>query len=190
MIFISRKEAKEKKLARYFTGNACKHGHVNERATRNGECLSCAHIRLIDWKKNNKEYVSLYQKKYKENNKINEYETRKKWFELNPEKKEKHRLLKNKCTSIWNKKHRDKRNANLANYRFTKIKGTPNWLDVTQKVEIDAIYLFCDALKKCGLNYHVDHIIPLRGKNVNGLHTPWNLQVIHATENIKKGNRI
>lgn len=43
------------------------------------------------------------------------------------------------------------------------------------------------AYEKDGERYHVDHIIPLHGEHVSGLHVPWNLHVLPATVNIAKG---
>jgi hypothetical protein len=79
--------------------------------------------------------------------------------------------------------------ANDAKRRAAKLQRTPPWLDIVQNAEIEFTYEYCAALRSIGLNYHVDHIVPLQGKTVSGLHVPWNLQVIPADENIRKANR-
>lgn len=63
-------------------------------------------------------------------------------------------------------------------------KATPAWVD---KKALVAIY------ENCPPGYHVDHIIPLRGKTregyrVSGLHVPWNLQYLTVAENLAKHN--
>jgi hypothetical protein len=60
----------------------------------------------------------------------------------------------------------------------TKVsQAMPAWVD---EEEIKRIY------RNCPDGHHVDHIVPLKGINVCGLHVPWNLQYLPATENIKK----
>tara|TARA_R100000541_G_C1879440_1_gene82084 strand:+ start:444 stop:905 length:462 start_codon:yes stop_codon:yes gene_type:complete len=57
--------------------------------------------------------------------------------------------------------------------------------------EIKNFYWLARDLKAVtGEEYHVDHIVPINGKNVCGLHVPWNLQVLPADINMSKGNRI
>lgn len=63
---------------------------------------------------------------------------------------------------------------------------TPCWADLKK---IDEIYEQCRRVSELtGVAYHVDHVIPLRGKNVCGLHVHTNLQIITAEQNLKKGN--
>lgn len=78
-----------------------------------------------------------------------------------------------------------------ATYRKESVRvATPIWLTLSQKQEIDIFY---DLAKDCqivtGEDYHVDHIVPLKGKNVCGLHVAWNLQVLPSDVNIVKSNK-
>ena len=86
-------------------------------------------------------------------------------------------------------KNPEKYNAFNAKRRAAKLQRTPPWLTQEQLAEIETFYTVALAFKIfTGLTYHVDHIVPLQGKNVSGLHVPWNLQVISATDNLKKYN--
>lgn len=71
--------------------------------------------------------------------------------------------------------------AKAAKRRAAKLQATPPWADLE---EIKNVYLEAQYF-----GMHVDHIIPLQGKNVCGLHVWDNLQLLSAVENIKKGNR-
>ena len=76
---------------------------------------------------------------------------------------------------------------NAAARRCAELKATPGWSD---RAKIRQIYLKAKNIsEETKLLHHVDHIIPLRGKLVSGLHVPENLQIIPWQENLKKGNK-
>lgn len=97
---------------------------------------------------------------------------RDKWRRANPERvKELARLsrIRNRaaCRAMCMKRH------------ASKLHRTPQWADLRA---ISAFYAHCPD------GFHVDHVIPLRGKTVSGLHVLANLQYLPAAENLMKGN--
>jgi hypothetical protein len=67
----------------------------------------------------------------------------------------------------------------------------PKWITADDRWMIEQAYeLAALRTKIFGFSWHVDHIAPLQGKTVSGLHVPTNLQVIPAVDNIRKGNRV
>lgn len=86
-------------------------------------------------------------------------------------------------------RYQAKRTANEAARRARKMSATPPWLSDDQLSEIASLYWLAKDLKAVtGYEYHVDHILPLQGKNVCGLHVPWNLQVLPSDINLSKSN--
>jgi len=86
--------------------------------------------------------------------------------------------------AIWKAKNKTRSNFKEATYRAAKLNATPKWLTEEHWTQIKLIY------KTCPEGYHVDHIIPLQGEQVRGLHVPWNLQHLTAKENIAKSNKV
>jgi hypothetical protein len=162
----------------YFTGIPCKRGHIALRFTKCGSCMECK------VEANAKKSKNLTEEQIK---KRNEYQRlyASKWLSEHPEAYISRQIYK----KTWVKNNPEKVLANKAKRRSSEIKRTPSWLNAGHWFEIESIYAYCASLRYIGLDYHVDHIVPLQGKNVSGLHMPWNLQIIHATENFQKGNR-
>jgi len=98
--------------------------------------------------------------------------TRKKAYNIDPQKSL-------QATRTWreNNKPYDAHRAKL--YRMRKQNQVPPWADIEK---IKQIYLSCPK------GFHVDHIVPLKGKTVSGLHVETNLQHLPAIENLRKRN--
>jgi len=75
-----------------------------------------------------------------------------------------------------------------ARYRARKLRATPIWVNWE---EIKHIYWLCNFISEItGVLHHVDHIHPLQGENICGLHVHTNLQILTAEENLSKGNSL
>jgi 5-methylcytosine-specific restriction endonuclease McrA len=124
--------------------------------------------RVAKWHAENSDRVAAARKRWYEKNKEKSSENARKYAQENPE---------------WKAAHCAKRRA-------SKLRACPSWLTAEQLKEIESFYKEAKRLfKETEIPHHVDHIIPLQGKNVSGLHVPWNLQVLTASANSKKNNR-
>lgn len=104
----------------------------------------------------------------------------KKWDVLNKEK-----------TRVSSSKYRERNKDKYARYeaqrRTHKLNATVKWANLEA---IERMYIVSDFLSnKLGEPHHVDHIVPLKGANICGLHVEYNLDVIPAIDNLRKGNR-
>lgn len=96
---------------------------------------------------------------------------------------------RNRASYIARARRWAKANPHKVQLRKRHVKqATPAWVN---QEEIRGFYEAARRLSlETGMPHHVDHIIPLRGKTVWGLHVPWNLRVITAKENLAKSNNV
>lgn len=176
----------------YFTGLPCPKGHVSKRSVSNRDCRACVEARKVPEKK--RERARRYWANNAKKCRIQVKESRQRHLEKR-RKSERDRYASDPVRKAAVKLQAvrwQKRNPGICNYlvalRRARIKrATPPWLTKEHRRQIRSFYL--DASSRVG-EWHVDHIYPLRGKTSCGLHVPWNLRVITADENRKKGNRI
>jgi len=91
----------------------------------------------------------------------------------------------------WRKLNVDKTRFYSQSYALKKNLATPLWLTEEHKVQISEFYAHArDCEVVSGERYHVDHIVPIKGRDICGLHVPWNLQILPADINISKSNKL
>ena len=192
---INKAQAKQLGMKRYFTGVPCNRGHMCERLTSCGNCMECQNLFIRLYREDNKEDVIEKYKKWTDNNIERIRERRKCYYEANKTRLSEYSQVYHKTErsiarrKIYEENNKAKFTAISAARRARKRKATPSWLTQTDKQQIEQIYQTAAYLTSLtGIQFHVDHIIPLRGKYVSGLHIPSNLQILPFYDNLTKSN--
>jgi len=196
---ISRYEAINRGLKRYFTGEPCRRGHICERRVRCYSCLECHnawqnanrdHERRREYYRNNKSRENENSRKYHAKNKDRRRQYAREYAVQNPEL----RYLNGKRWREKNPNYRQQyRQKNRAKYliyienRRTRQLGTRLSKDLAVKL-LKSQRGKCDCCGgKLGNDYQLDHIIPLsRG----GPHIDSNIQLTHRICNFRKGSKL
>jgi len=168
MELITKKQAISLGKSRYFTGLLCKHGHLSEKFVSNSGCCECLKIRQLANAEILKSKYAKYSQIYREKNPAKAKSNHKKWRDNNPVK-----------LAAW--------------CRYSQLKRenrVPLWVGDELKQEMEDFYSAAYLFKiYTGKDYEVDHVVPICGKTVSGLHVPWNLQIIERLENKRKSNK-
>ncbi len=167
MWYAANREKVRKQHTRYYNEN--KEQILEHKKVYNTENQEAIRTQKKQYREKNKEVLKEYYRKYATNN----------------------REKINTNSANWRKRNLFKDSFLRAEKRALKLNATPKWLSADQKQQVEYFYWLARDLKvTTGQEYHVDHIIPLKGKVVCGLHVPWNLQILPFDLNIKKGNKL
>lgn len=176
----------------YFTGKPCVAGHVADRSTRSRVCVVCDRLRVEAYKEANREVLLRKKreraKQYAKENYAHVRAIAKKTYDnRSPEQID--AALKH--AKAWRDKNKDRVLSWTRKRQADKLQRTPAWLTEDDHWMIEQAYeLAALRSQMFGFSWHVDHVLPLRGKTVSGLHVPTNLRVIPWVENLRKGNRV
>lgn len=189
----NRSSALEAGELRYFTGKPCKHGHIAQRFTGNATCVECHRLLHYDKHEENKERNRLHCAKNRERERIRAAQ----WYANNRE-----RANAAKKAKYWENAEESRRDgreryannptpskASARRRKVNKKMRTPIWHgELDEFAFAEALSLAADRLETTGIEWHVDHMIPLLAKEASGLHVMDNLQVIPAAMNMEKHN--
>ena len=184
----TRGEAKATGAKYYFTGEPCKHGHIAPRKTK-GVCVECMKAESKAALITRADYFASYNKSEAGQKSKQDYYARNKSDVI-----ARAQARPSAEKSFQRKKHKDANpdayKAHVSARRRRYRESSPPWLSAEQKLEMRFHYRMAIALSKAtGIPHVVDHIIPLHGVDVCGLHVAWNMQVITEAENLKKSNK-
>jgi hypothetical protein len=144
-------------------------------------CKDCHNKENRDYKRKNKAKIASYNKRYRFTAAYKAYQQR---YKKDNAQKIKDRVKKHREANL------DKRSAYQSKRRASAVNATPKWLTKEQLNEIMWFYAVAKELQWLSEDkLEVDHIEPLLGKDVCGLHVPWNLQILPSSLNRSHGNR-
>lgn len=132
---------------------------------------------LIKWRTNNKDKIKASQKRYYEANRKKCLAACSKWVKENREA-----YLERRRRYYANNSAKD---IERVRRRRGRIKQALSFMNQAEQAEVQGMYDFCRMFK----GFEVDHVIPLNGKTVSGLHVLSNLRVVPMLENRSKSNK-
>jgi 5-methylcytosine-specific restriction endonuclease McrA len=214
---LTNAEAKALGLKKYFSGKPCPKGHTAERYV-GGSCVVCGRLRASKTYEENKPARLAYEKEryqinkndpeflakekkrkaeYRETHKEKLAKKNSEYQRVNPDKcrirSRRHyannKRKENMRSAMWRKENKDLVQAYVSERRAMRKTRMPKDMATEYRWFFKEAHDLAKLRSELtNVDWQVDHIVPLKGDGVSGLHVPWNIQIIPAAENIAKRN--